>query len=130
MNKKIQLTFFIIGWSISLATFSYITNTASTVNAETSVANSINVTANSNSAESSASVITIVNGEVIEDWSATSTDPIRYSSTYNNDTESISMPPHTNADTSLSQTSSRDQLKAMIAHLEALISLYVLLLHN
>lgn len=92
----------------------------STANAETSVINSVRVSANGTS-ENHASVHTVINGEVVEDWSTTTEDPIEYTS---------AVVTATSTPLSSSQDTTNDHLKAVIAQLQALISLYVSLLNS
>lgn len=98
--------------------------------ATTVVSNNVSVSANSSNSSSngsdgeshtSASVTTVVNGKVVESWSASSTEDISYERTI-----SIS---HNNA----TPTNTTDQvaeqviLKQIITRLQALIQLYVTL---
>lgn len=124
MNRKIQKTVFVTRWSLPLLVLGCLLAFVSPVNAETTVTNSVNVSAGGG--ESHAAVTTIINGEVVEDWSATSTEPIVYSKSIN----SSSTVTKTEVSTTPSQTTDHDQLKALIAKLQALISLYVSLLNN
>jgi len=124
MNRHLQQTFFITGWLLPLLLFGCLITPISQVSAETTVTNSVNVTANGG--ESHAAVTTIINGEVVEDWSASSTEPIVYSKSIT----SSSTVNTTELSTTPSQATNHDQLKALIAKLQALISLYVSLLNN
>lgn len=85
--------------------------------AETVIKNSISVGA-SGSGENYAAVKTTVNDEVVEDWSTSSTEPIVYSQTHTSTSSEV-----------YSEVETGDQqLMAMIAQLEAIISFYVSLL--
>lgn len=94
---------------------------APSAHAETYINNSINVSANGSDGggTNSVAVTTVVNGEVVEDWSSTSTEPITYSKTYISTSSGVD-----------EEETTRDQLKAMVAQLEAIISYYVSLLKN
>jgi len=96
--------------------------------AKTTVSNTVHVSANSSEGTgvSHASVTTVVNGEVVESWSATSTDPITYHS---------SMTHAGTAAAEVSTTATTDEpdptiLRQLIAQLQALIALYVTLLQQ
>jgi len=122
MNKPTQHAFLFIYWVLLILFLGCLLLPTNTASAETTVTNSVQVISNSSgNSESQASVTTIINGEVVEDWSATSTEPILYSSTYTSEDVSTKETPL--------PTSNRDQLEAMIAQLEAIISLYVSLLN-
>lgn len=86
--------------------------------AETVVTNSVSVSA-SGSGENSASVTTIINNEVVEDWSSNSVEPIKYSNYIS---------ASSSTETRVHASSEEVRLKEMIIRLEALISLYVSLL--
>ena len=90
--------------------------------AETEIVNSVNVTASGGS--NHASVQTTINGEVVEDWSASSTEPIHYTNSITSDPTTVT------AETSAegSKPSEEDQLRGLLTQLKALISLYVSLL--
>lgn len=120
MNKHLQQTFFVSRWVLPLLVFSCLFTFTDFVRAETNITSSVHITANGG--ENSATVKTIINGEVIEDWSTTSTEPIVYSKSINSSSTT------TEISTTPSQTMNRDQMKALIAKLQALISLYVSLL--
>ncbi|MCA9358991.1 hypothetical protein KC926_02175 [Candidatus Kaiserbacteria bacterium] len=90
--------------------------------AETVVTNSVNISANSSGGQSHASVQTIINGEVVENWSTTSSEAIYYSSNFQTSTTS------TQHSTTTQRELTNEQLKTLIKRLEVLISLYVSLL--
>ena len=123
MNRYTQKTILIIHWALALLILGCLLIPINSASATTIISNSVSVSANSSNGESHAAVTTIINGEVIEDWSATSTEPIVYAQTH------ISTSSVTNSVVS-TETSTRDQLKAMIAQLEAIISFYVSLLNH
>lgn len=86
-------------------------------NAETTVRNSVKVSADGGSSQ--ASVRTIVDGVVVTDWSASSTEPISYSEqqTY----------PSSETTAKSSVATEAAQLEALLTQLQILISLYVTL---
>ncbi|MBP6881023.1 MAG: hypothetical protein KBC35_00130 [Candidatus Pacebacteria bacterium] len=94
--------------------------------AETTVTNSVRVEANG-SGESHASVKTVINGVVVEDWEETSLDPILYSHIATGTESSTSISVSATDQSSTSQPE-RDRLVELIARLQALIALYVSLL--
>lgn len=95
--------------------------------AKTTINNSVNVSANSSggTSVSQASVTTIVDGEIVESWSVTSTDPISYEHT-------VISASSTNAHAALYADTKSDQtiLRQLIKQLQALIALYVTLLQQ
>ncbi len=86
--------------------------------AETTIKNSVSVSSNADGSNQ-AIVKTIINDEVVEDWSASSTGPITYSSSHHLDSAEATV-----------ETSTRDQLLILIAQLEAIIAYYVSLLNQ
>ena len=105
-------------WVLALLVLVCLLVPFASTSAGTTVSNSVSVSA-SGSGESHASVTTVINGEVVEDWSTSSSEPIEYSQTH------VSTSSEVNTEI---QTSDQ-QLKAMIAQLEAIISFYVSLLN-
>jgi hypothetical protein len=87
--------------------------------AETIISNTISVSADSSDTSTSqASMKTVVNGEVIEDWSATSSDDIYYERTYTTENDQ---------EAPASTTVEREALYDLLTRLQALIKLYVTL---
>lgn len=98
-----------------------------TVSAATTVTNNFSVSANSSDGNSnnSASVTTVINGEVVEDWSVSNSEPISYSSTITGTTSTNTLVVDTHR-----REQEQENLKVLIAKLQALIALYVSLLHK
>lgn len=125
MNRYLQQLFSVSNWVLPLLLLVCLITPISSVGAGTTVTNSVHVTADTGS--NHATVTTIINGEVVEDWSASSTEPIVYSkSIYSSSTINNNK---TVSSTTPSQTTYQNQLQKLINQLQALISLYVSLLN-
>lgn len=95
--------------------------------AETTVTNTVSVSADGNG-NSQAAVTTVVNGEIVEDWSDTSSSTITYSSTYTAD--GAANYTEVTTDPAVDAEAKRMLLETLIARLQALIQLYVTLNHQ
>ena len=94
--------------------------------ADSVVSSSVSIKASSGgeSGEQSAHVRTVINGEVVEDWHSTSSEPIEYAKTItlsDNDVEMQS--PEREVD-------DRSTLEEIIKRLRAIIQIYVMLLQH
>jgi hypothetical protein len=124
MNKDTrQFSFIMRQVALLLFVGGYLFMLTSHVYAETTVVNSVYAGTNG-TGESQASVTTIINGEVVEDWSSTSSTSIKHSNTVVVENDSVINTTNT------SQANNRDHMVELIAHLEALIALYVSLLSH
>ncbi len=112
-----------IHWTSALLLLCCLLTAHSSVEAETNVTQSVSVSANGG--ESHASVKTVINGEVVEDWSATSNEPIEYSQTISTTNATTT----TEISTNPTQQKTDAQLKEIISQLQALIAFYVSLLN-
>lgn len=95
--------------------------------AETTVTNTVSVSADGNS-NNQAAVTTVVNGEIVEDWSDTSSSTITHSSTYT--AAVVTNHTEVTADQAVDTEAKRLLLETLIARLQALIQLYVTLNHQ
>ncbi|MEN9922011.1 MAG: hypothetical protein RL097_287 [Candidatus Parcubacteria bacterium] len=89
------------------------------LHADTTVTNTVSVSANSSTRkeQQQATVHTVINGKVVEDWSTTSSTSIIYTKIHTTDTSST-------ISTTTEQTA---LLHELLTRLQALISLYVTL---
>lgn len=92
-----------------------------TTSAETNITNSVTVTADGGASESRVSTRTVLNGEVVTDWSTTTSGSISHYEVIQHPSPSAS----TTA-TTLTQTD-RERLQSLLAQLQVLIALYVTL---
>lgn len=88
----------------------------------TTVQNSVHISADGS--KNSASVYTKINGEVVNDWSKTSSSSISYSSNIQYPSQSVTS---VSTETPVSTAVERAKLEQLLAQLQVLISLYVTL---
>lgn len=93
------------------------------INAETVITNNVKVSSDG-SGQNRASVKTTISNVVVENWSATGSGSISYTS----EVATSSITTKARAEENIFETARREQLKKLIVQLEALIKMYVSLL--